>query len=231
MKIFALGDLHLSGDPPKKPMDVFGSHWAEHRKKIQNNWQSTVGKDDVVIVCGDISWALTFDEAQEDLLWLSELWGNKILLRGNHDYWWTTVSKMRQQYSFFQFLQNDSILINDLAICGSRGWKVPSNDDFSQEDKKIYERELIRLELSLQDAVKKGGKDILVALHFPPIFHEDEENGFTDLFKKYSVKQVVFGHIHGENNISVFEGEKDGVTYKLCSSDTQNFTPVLIFDY
>lgn len=228
MKIFCIGDLHLSGQPATKPMDVFGTQWANHTEKIKQNWLATVGEKDTVILCGDTSWALTLEEAATDLAWLSDLPGQKILVRGNHDYWWSSLAKMRERYPQFLFLQNDSILLGELAVCGSRGWKVPSNADFSAEDKKIYDRELIRLEMSLQSAVKQGAKEIVAVLHFPPFFHQDEVNGFVELFAKYPVKQVVFGHIHGENNISVFEGVRDGVWYKLCSCDTQGFMPVLI---
>lgn len=113
-------------------------------------------------------------------------------------------------------------------VCGSRGWKVPSNENFTEEDNKIYQRELIRLDMSLGEAVKKGAKEIIVVLHFPPVFHADEENGFMDLFRKYPVTQVLFGHIHGENNIAVFEGEREGIKFKLCSCDTQNFQPTFV---
>jgi len=228
MKIYCIGDLHLSGQPQKKPMGVFGEHWYNHPEKIKKNWLQLVEPEDVVIICGDISWGMNLEEADQDLQWIMELPGQKLLLRGNHDYWWTSVSKMRQRYPALQFIQNDFVLFGDLAICGSRGWKVPSNEDFTPEDRKIYDRELIRLDMGLAKAVQAGAKEIIVALHFPPIFHQEEANGYTELFKKYPVRKVLFGHIHGENNMVMFEGEKEGVKYKLCSCDTQGFRPVLV---
>lgn len=228
MKLYCIGDLHLSGETMTKPMDVFGPQWKNHPQKIKENWLKTVTPEDVVILCGDTSWAMGLNNAKEDLEWVENLPGQKILLRGNHDYWWTSVSKMRTAYPNLQFLQNDSVMFGTLAVCGSRGWKVPSNENFTEEDNKIYQRELIRLDMSMTEAMKKGATEIIVVLHFPPFFHADEENGFMDLFRKYPVKQVLFGHIHGENNIAVFEGEREGIKFKLCSCDTQGFKPTFV---
>ena len=231
MKIYCLGDLHLSGSPPQKPMDIFGEEWRNHPEKIKSNWQKIIKDEDLVIVCGDISWGMTIKKAAVDLEWLAALPGRKLLCRGNHDYWWSSVTKLRSQFPNLTFIQNDYVLLGDLAICASRGWKVPSNPEFKPEDEKIYLRELVRLGLGLDAAMKAGAKEILVALHFPPVFHAEESNGYTELFSKYPIHQVVFGHIHGEKNIAVFEGEKEGISYKLCSADTQGFTPVFIRDY
>ncbi len=228
MKIFCIGDLHLSGQPMKKPMDIFGVQWTNHPEKIKENWLATVGQDDLVLLCGDTSWGMNLQEADEDLQWIMALPGRKILVRGNHDYWWTSVSKMRSVYPELEFLQNDCVLLGKLGICGCRGWKVPSNEDFSPEDEKIYKREAIRMKLSLDTAIKQGAEEIIMVLHFPPIFKANEQNFFTDLFEQYPVKHIVFGHIHSENNIAVFEGMRNEINFKLCSSNTQNFTPVFV---
>lgn len=228
MNVFCIGDLHLSGWPQSKPMEVFGPQWAGHTHKIKENWLAVVRADDVVLVCGDISWAMGLAAAAADLRWLARLPGRKILLRGNHDYWWTGPSKLRSRYPEFEFLQNDAILLGSTAVCGSRGWKVPSNEGFTEEDRKIYARELLRLEMSFKSALQQGAEEIICVLHFPPFFKEDEENGFTELFRRYPVRKVLFGHIHGEQHLSVFEGVRDGVEYKLCSCDTQGFQLVKV---
>lgn len=225
MHIFAIGDLHLSGEPPTKPMEIFGEHWAGHKEKIKQNWLEQVKSEDVVLVCGDISWAMNLKEGLEDLYWLATLPGRKLLIRGNHDYWWTSLSKMKQQLgNRFEFIQNNDVVILDkLAICGTRGWLLPSAESFSDEDSKIYQREGIRLELSLQAAAKQGAEDYIVMLHYPPLFAPEEQTIFTDLMEKYHVANCVYGHIHGENRISTFEGLRQGVNYKLVSCDTQKF--------
>lgn len=224
MHIYAIGDLHLSGEPPAKPMDVFGAHWHNHKEKIRANWLATVNEDDTVIVCGDISWAMQLGEAACDLNWLAALPGSKILLRGNHDYWWASVKKMQQMYGdAFQFLQNNCIMVDGTAICGTRGWILPSAEGFTEDDNKIYQREGIRLELSLQEARKHNPARIVTALHYPPLFATDERTLFTDLMESYGVSDCVYGHIHGESHITVYEGERSGVNYKLVSCDTQGF--------
>lgn len=224
MNIYAIGDLHLSGEPPAKPMEIFGEHWQGHKEKIKDNWLSTVTAEDVVIICGDISWAMGLKNAAEDLAWLAQLPGRKLLSRGNHDYWWSSLAKMQQLYGQnFEFLQNACVMAGDTAICGTRGWVLPSAESFSAEDEKIYKREAIRLEMSLQAALKQNPARIIAALHFPPLFAADEHNLFTDLLEKYRVQHCVYGHIHGENHVLTFEGEREGVNYKLVSCDTQGF--------
>lgn len=225
MHIYAIGDLHLSGDPPRKPMDIFGEKWRNHKEKISENWLNTVGEEDAVIVCGDISWAMTLQEAAADLDWLVSLPGRKILLRGNHDYWWSSINKMQAAYgNKLEFLQNNSLLIGETAVCGTRGWLLPSTDNYTEEDKKIYAREGLRLELSLKAAEQYSPKEIIAAFHLPPLFKPDEQTIFTELLEKHKVKYCIFGHIHGENREYVFEGTMAGTNYKLVSCDTQNFS-------
>ncbi len=225
MHIYAIGDLHLSGDPPTKPMEIFGEHWANHKAKVAANWLATITEDDTVIICGDISWALQLPEADPDLNWIAQLPGHKILLRGNHDYWWTTLKKMQNRWGEqYQFLQNNCIMVEDIAICGTRGWVLPSAEKFTAEDEKIYQREGIRLELSLKEALKHNPRQIIVALHYPPLFAAEEETVFTQLLEKYQVQDCIYGHIHGgANHIPVFEETRKGVRYKLTSCDTQEF--------
>ena len=225
MHIYAIGDLHLSGEPPTKPMEIFGDHWQKHKEKVAANWLATVKEEDTVIICGDISWALQFTAADEDLNWIAQLPGKKILLRGNHDYWWTTLKKMQERWGKqYQFLQNNCIMVKDIAICGTRGWLLPSAEKFTAEDEKIYQREGIRLELSLKEAVKQNPRRIIVALHYPPLFAPEEETVFTQLMESYQVKDCIYGHIHGgANHLPVFEDTRKGVRYKLTSCDTQDF--------
>ena len=224
MHIYAIGDLHLSGEPASKPMEIFGAHWAGHKEKVKTNWLATVQPEDVVLVCGDISWAMSLQEAEPDLRWLCELPGRKILLRGNHDYWWASLAKMKKQYGEqLEFLQNGCIMVDDIAICGSRGWILPSAENFSEEDDKIYKREGMRLEMSLQAAAKAEPSQMIAMLHYPPLFAEDEETVFTELLEKYGVQHCVYGHIHGEGPASCFEGSRGVVSYKLVSCDTQDF--------
>ena len=224
MNIYAIGDLHLSGEPPTKPMEVFGAYWLGHKEKIKNNWLNTVQAADTVIVCGDISWAMGIKNAAEDLAWLAQLPGRKLLLRGNHDYWWSSLAKMQQLYGEnYEFLQNDCIMVGDTAICGTRGWVLPSSENFTPEDEKIYKREALRLQLSLEAATKNNPARVIVAMHYPPLFAAEEHTLFTDLLEQYPVQHCVYGHIHGENHVLTFEGERAGVNYKLVSCDTQGF--------
>ncbi len=224
MHIYAIGDLHLSGEPPTKPMEVFGLHWQGHKQKIANYWQQQVTDCDAVIICGDISWAMSLEAAAQDLDWLAALPGRKLLLRGNHDYWWTSLKKMQQRYgASFEFLQNDCVMLDDIAVCGTRGWILPSAEGFSEEDAKIYKREGIRLELSLKQARTNHPQQIITALHYPPLFLRTEHTCFTNLMHQYSVSHCVYGHIHGENHVTVFEGMREGISYKLVSCDTQGF--------
>lgn len=221
MKIFAISDLHLSGNTPK-PMSVFGDHWEGHWDKIRNNWKSHVGEDDVVLIPGDISWAMTLDEAIIDLKEIGELPGKKIMIRGNHDYWWSSISRVREAVDPSIFpIQNDSIKYGDVWFCGTRGWVSPGSRDYSEHDEKIYNRELIRLELSLNSVEDES--PIVVLLHYPPFDDRGENTQFIDILKNYRVKHVVFGHLHGDSLKNVKEGCVDGINFHLVSCDYLNF--------
>ena len=236
MHIYAIGDLHFSGVPETKPMTVFGEHWENHRQRIIENWKQTVTPEDVVILCGDISWAMKLaDAVEDDLKEVAALPGRKVLLRGNHDYWWTTLAKMKQAAGdAFFFLQNNFYPVDmegsKLAVCGSRGWLTPVCEGYHPEtDDSILRHEELRLRASLDAAGREGYKDIILALHYPPFYSAEEDSVFKQIIDEYRVKICVFGHIHGaEGAVAIFEGEQDGCSYKLVSCDTQDFTPVRI---
>lgn len=225
MAIFAIGDLHFSGIPPTKPMHIFGANWENHREKILNSWQESVQPNDTVILCGDISWAMNLQTAMEnDLRSIIALPGKKVILKGNHDYWWTSLKKMEKvTENNLSFLQNNFFTDNSTAICGTRGWNLPFGDDFLAEDQLILTRECGRLETSLKLAQAQGYKDFIVGMHYPPLYKNIVESVFTEIMEKYNVKQCIFGHVHGEDATSVFQGEKNGITYKLVAADYTKF--------
>ncbi|MDO5022593.1 MAG: metallophosphoesterase [Eubacteriales bacterium] len=222
-KIFAISDLHLPGSK-QKTMDLFGLNWEGHFDKIKSDWYSKVSENDIVLLPGDISWAMTLDEAMPDILSIGELPGNKVLLRGNHDYWWSSISRLREALPTKMFaVQNDAIKINDTIICGTRGWANTEGEE-SPSDKKIYEREIKRLMLSLENAKDIQKKEKVVAMmHYPPLDLEGNDSPFTELFEKFNVSAVVYGHLHGAAKYSAFNGVKNGVLYRLVSCDALNF--------
>ena len=231
MSVFAIGDLHLPGHS-QKPMDVFGSHWDRHFESIRENWRRLIAPEDIVLIPGDISWAMQLQEAQEDLDAIAQLPGRKLLLRGNHEYWWSSLSKLRAALpSGMQVIQNDAVLLDGHLFCGTRGWTFPTpQQNLGEQDEKVYQRELLRLKMSLDQAVKLGGKDITVMLHFPPLFADGVGTAFTEILKAYPVRNVVYGHLHGAGIKIAFEGEREGIDYHLVSCDALAFCPKLIFE-
>ncbi len=227
MAVYALGDLHLSHDQ-NKPMDIFGPGWENHAEKIKKNWNRLVGDEDLVIVPGDISWAMRLPEAIPDLQWLSGLKGTKLLVRGNHDYWWSSIGKVRAQLPPSVYaLQNDYFAWQGWAICGTRGWICPGDEGFDNEqDQKIYLREVQRLRLSLDGAFKDSFQDFIAALHFPPFNRRGQSSAFTELLEEYRVRICVFGHIHDEGRDFIFQGLKNGVEYRFVAADGNDFSPV-----
>ncbi|MFP4457321.1 MAG: metallophosphoesterase [Clostridia bacterium] len=222
-RIYAIGDLHFSGGQDK-PMDIFGDHWDDHKNKILKNWEELIKEDDLVLIPGDISWAMYLDDAIKDLELIHRLPGEKILLRGNHDYWWEKITYLNSLYNNMKFLQNNSFCYKDFCVCGSRGWLVPGNVNFCESDEKIYKRESVRLNLSLQSAQKD--KPIIVMMHYPPFNEAYEDNAFTTIINSYNVKTVVYGHLHDDYSFSrYFKGVAKGVEYKLVSSDYLKFRP------
>lgn len=221
MKIFAISDLHISTNTDK-PMDVFGGNWVGYLQKIFDDWNEKVSEDDLVLIGGDISWAMNIEDAKQDLQLLENLKGKKIFIKGNHDYWWSGIGKVRDILSENMFaLQNDSIKIENVVICGSRCWSVPGSPDFEEHDMKLYLRETERLKLSLKNArtLLKEGDKLIALVHFPPFNVKREDNLFTQLFEEYGVDVVVYGHLHGKNVRADKIVNKNGIKYYLTSCD------------
>ncbi len=223
--VYAIGDLHLSLSVPNKAMDVFGMRWKDHAERIKEAWTCIVKDDDLVLIPGDVSWAMYLSDAIADLRYLGELPGTKLLLRGNHDYWWQSVTKVRDALPENTFaLQNDVFRFGDLYVCGTRGWTAPESSHFKENaDRKLYERELIRLDLSL-GKLKKGAKAIGM-LHYPPFSESGEKTAFAKRFEQAGVKAVVYGHLHGASLRYAFSGEREGIAYHCVSADGIDFVP------
>lgn len=209
-------------------MGVFGEVWEDHDKKIQRNWNAKVRAEDTVLLGGDLSWSMTLEQAMKELDFIHDLPGRKIAIKGNHDYWWSSITKLNSLYDNIHFLQNNFFLYGETAICGSRGWICEGSEKFSTEDEKIYRREGIRLENSLKAAVKAGYHDIIVMIHYPPMNGYGHDSVFTKLVEKYSVRKVIYGHLHGAALYNVFQGKHNGVEYIMTSGDFIQFDPVLI---
>lgn len=233
MALFCISDLHLSLGVDK-PMDVFGGVWENYIEKLEKNWREIVSDDDYVVMPGDFCWAMHLDESKKDFEFLNSLAGIKILLKGNHDYWWDTVSKLRRfvtdnAYSNIQFLQNNFFSYDDCAICGTRFWLCPGASSFTSEDEKIYLRELGRAELSLADAIKTKPKQILFFTHYPPFSNPQKpDDAFCELMQKYGVSHVLYGHLHGDAKNYAFTGEYKGIKFDLVSCDYLEFTPKML---
>lgn len=228
MRIFAIGDLHLS-QRSDKPMDVFGEHWKGHEEKIKANWEKQVMDKDVILIPGDISWAMRLEEAKEDLDWLNSLPGKKICIRGNHDYWWDRPKKLTDAYPQIIFLQNTAYTIDHITICGTRGWICPNTISFTPDDEHLFVRELTRLKLSLEAAIKQGATEIWVMLHYPPTYGEQKSSPIVELLKTYPVKRVIYGHLHDKLSWkSSLQGTYEGIHYQLVSADYLNFMPLLL---
>ena len=232
MSIYAISDLHLSfGD--NKPMDIFGSNWENHIDKIKDNWTGKITDNDLVLLPGDFSWAMYLKDTYKDFEYLNNLPGKKLLLKGNHDYWWTTLKKMRaylseNNFEDIDFIYNNSYMYDNTIIVGTRGWQ----DENNKEDKKILKRENIRLELSIQDGIKKYGqeKEIIVCMHYSPFNkYEERDMSFIQTMKKYNVTTCIYGHLHGEiAHKEAKQGLIEGIDFKLVSCDYTNFNLVNI---
>lgn len=223
--IFAIGDLHLSLSVDK-PMDVFGENWTDYMTKIKEAWLEVVSEEDYVLIPGDTCWATHLEKAITDLTWIDDLPGKKIIIRGNHDYWWETLAKMNPLFESITFLHNTYTTIGDLAICGTRGWLSPNETAFTEQDDKIYKRECHRLKLSLDKAKADGYDKILVMLHYPPTNDQKDRSPIQDILEDYMVSEVVYGHLHTRYcwHLSL-TGCVDNVNYHLVSSDFLNFMP------
>jgi hypothetical protein len=230
MAIYAMSDLHLSHAKPK-PMDIFDPIWLNHTEKILDRWNSTVGKEDYVLVPGDVSWGGSMDEAKPDLDFISALNGYKVMLTGNHDYYWNSTQKLNDMYDNMFFLKNNYYVLGDRTICGTRGWLCPYDARFTEHDRKIYNREVGRLKRSIELALNSGRENITVMMHFPPTNDKGEESEFISVLKQYDIKRVIYGHLHGVDKYETsLLGDVDGIEYSLVSADYLDFKPMLIYD-
>ena len=227
MALYAIGDLHLSLGG-EKPMHVFGEQWRDHDKKLKEGFAG-LGPEDLTVLCGDLSWGMSLQEAEEDFRFIHELPGKKIILKGNHDYWWSTANKA---YTFFrekgfdslQILHNNSYVYGDYALCGTRGWFY-EEETGGEHDEKIMRREILRLEASLKSA---GEREKLVFLHYPPIYQKYRCEEILELLQKHRVKLCCYGHIHGRGIEKAFNGWYGCTQFRLASADAVDFAPVLL---
>lgn len=231
MRVFAIGDLHLEGGTGKT-MERFGENWRNHDEKIFNAWDKIGQDDDLLLVVGDSSWAMRIEEAQPDLDRIGNMHGTKLLFKGNHDYWWQSSAKMaRVLHPSIKIIQGNSLIINRVAIAGTRGWVCPNDAWFEPQDEKIYEREVLRLKSAL-DSLKGRKSDfdsLIVALHYPPTNSRHEPSGFTELIDAHQADACVYGHLHGEESInSALTGWRGNTYHYLVSADSIDFTPAEI---
>lgn len=229
MSIYAISDLHLSYNTDK-PMDIFG--WKNYENKIKENWNSKVKESDLVILGGDFSWSMDLKDTYKDFEFIHKLPGKKILIKGNHDYWWGTLTKMKKYineigFNDINFLYNNSYEFEGKIICGTRGWNFT---DLQEDDEKIYNREIQRLKLSLEDTVKKYGtdKEIIVCLHYPPL-KTNEISDFVRVMEEYNVTKCIYGHLHGPAHKFIVEKNIDNIQYIMTSCDYTNFDLVKLF--
>lgn len=232
MALYTISDLHLPLGV-NKPMDIFGSAWANYVDRLKENWISAVKPEDTVVLGGDFSWATYLEESEKDFEFLAGLPGRKILLKGNHDYWWTTANKLKMFVSSHGwedvfFLHNNFFIADGIAICGTRGWLVPQGSPFGEENEKIYRRELGRLEASILAAKKSGAEDIAVFMHYPPLLKDWRDNPMTELLSRENIRRCYYGHLHMRGSQNAFEGEYGGVSYRLCACDYLGFEPIKV---
>ena len=227
MALYTIGDLHLSlaGD---KPMDKFGESWKNHSEKLREGF-STLGEDDLTVLCGDLSWAMNMQEAETDFRFIHELPGKKLILKGNHDYWWSTATKAykffgEQGFDSLEILHNNAVLWNDVALCGTRGWFY-EEDHGTEHDRKMMLREIQRLETSL----KAGGeREKIVFLHYPPVFRNYRCEEILRLMQEYEVRRCYYGHIHGRGIPLAYNGWIGCTEFRLVSADAVGFVPVRV---
>ncbi|MEF9983601.1 MAG: metallophosphoesterase [Oscillospiraceae bacterium] len=227
MSLYVIGDLHLSL-ACEKPMDIFKG-WSNYVDKIKENWNNLVTDDDTVVISGDVSWGMSLDEALKDFKFIEELPGKKLILKGNHDYWWTTVSKMEK---FFQennlktlnILHNNSFAVDNFAVCGSRGWLFEQGE---QHDIKILTREAMRISTSIK-SVKDKNLEKIVFLHYPPVYNNEISEPIVQTLKDNDIKKCYYGHIHGSAQRYAIDGEYLGIDFHLISADYLKFCPVKV---
>ena len=230
MALYTIGDLHLSFGV-NKPMDVFGDDWSNHIEKIKAGF-SILNDEDVIVICGDTSWGISFEESLDDFKFLNGLPGKKIVLKGNHDYWWSTAAKMNKFLSEsgcenIKVLHNNCFYYENTAICGTRGW-MHDHEENSEQNKKIVLREAGRLRTSLQSA--KPGFEKICFLHYPPRFNDVEYEEIIEVINEFDVKKCYYGHIHGSGHHFAVTGEVDGICYNMISADFLNFVPKIVLE-
>lgn len=234
MSIYAIADLHLSFSE-NKPMDIFGENWEKHEQKVRENWLKKVDDDDLVVLPGDFSWAMHLKDAKEDFKFLDNLPGKKVLIKGNHDFWWTTLKSMNafleeNQFESINFIYNNAINYENKIIVGTRGWTIGETENAE----KMKKRELRRLENSILFAKEnfKPEKEIICALHYPPItknmVKSNEKSDYLELLKKYNIKKCIYGHLHGKAHEEAVEGFIENIELNLVSCDYLNFNLKLI---
>ncbi|WP_044974887.1 metallophosphoesterase [Ruminococcus sp. HUN007] len=225
MALFTIGDLHLSLGDQFKPMDIFNG-WDGYVEKLEQNWKNTVAAADTVVLAGDTSWAMKLPNVYNDFKFIDSLPGKKIILKGNHDYWWSTMAKMERfvlenHFDTISFLFNNCYTYGKYGICGTRGW-VSMGD--RTEDEKVQFREVQRLEVSIKAAVDQGLEPV-VFLHYPPVYGSSSNYDILDVLYRYGIKQCFYGHIHGYSQKNAITGIRDGVEYIMISSDYLSFAP------
>ena len=227
MALYAIGDLHLCLGA-SKPMDVFGGNWVGYMDKLQHGL-SVIKPEDTTVLLGDLSWALDLSSAKADFDWINKIPGRKIILKGNHDYWWSTASKFYKfcqsnQFSNIWVLNNNHYVYDNVAICGTRGWFF-EEERSGEHDEKVFKRELLRLEASLRSA---GNLPKMVFLHYPPLYKGYICNDIIQLLREHNVQRCFYGHLHGPSHQLALEGLWNGIDYKLVSADKLNFMPYRI---
>ncbi len=230
-RIYAISDLHLSF-AAEKPMDVFGSRWENYEARLCENWQAQIHQDDIVLMPGDTSWATYIKDGALDFDFINQLSGTKIISKGNHDYWWETLSKLNgfldnNHFSSIRFLHNTVEVFGNVAICGTKGYPETENEPEDEEEKKLYRRELARLENGICMAKKTGAEKIVVMLHYPP----GTRSGFAKCLREQQVDFCVFGHLHGGSFDKAAQGNVGGVEYRLVSCDYLKFSPLYLCDF
>ena len=229
MALYTIGDLHLSLGAPK-PMDVFGGKWVGYMDKLKEGL-SVITPEDTTVLCGDLSWAMGLENARADFAWINDIPGRKIILKGNHDYWWSTAGKFykfcwENGFENLCILNNNCYEYNGWAICGTRGWFF-EEERSGQHDAKVFNRELMRLEASLKAA---GKKEKLVFLHYPPRYRGYECREIIALLERYGARACYYGHLHSEPHKLAIEGIHGGVDYRLVAADYTGFAPVKVLD-
>lgn len=237
MSIYALADLHLPLSCPDKTMEVFGSSWDEYIQKVEDNWKTTVSGSDTVLIPGDISWSTYIDKAEEDFRFISGLPGRKLLSRGNHDYWWTTIKKMEgfleeKGFDDIEFVRTNVVEAEGCLISGTRGWMIETKESLEgSENRKVYEREKLRIRMcidKLNESDPEHSKKHLMMIHYPPLTANKEFTEFAEMMAMGGIDICVYGHLHGRAHRKAFEGSYEGTEFICASADYVGFKPVQI---